>query len=422
MRLQPGQRITESLQLRHLIGEGGMGQVWAADHLSLHRAVAVKCVTTPLADNADVLRRFELEAQTVARLASDHVPQIFDYAVLPDGRPFMVLELLEGIDLHSRLSIGDRLSLAETGRLVAQICEALSVAHASAIVHRDVKPDNIFLASGDHRGFTAKLLDFGIAKTRTEAHANGLTQVGALLGTPHYMSPEQLANAAGVDGRADLWSLAVVAYECLTGELPFPADSLGPLVLEIQRGDFRNPSELITEVPTALDAWFSRALYAQRAGRYASALEMAEAFSQAADTSRAEAPDSRRASTHPRPPRRLELVWPTMRGSPSRAQRGAHFRVIALFLVAAVLSFGFFLGCDVGRVLSWPIGGVRVVDFASGLVERFASGVPSSATVRSGTDTIVPTRGSVGDAGAAAIVVNAAAPSPRRVGAAPRLR
>ena len=283
MIVEPGLRVTESIELRSLIGEGGMGQVWSAFHLTLRREVAVKFLSGPLAENPAALQRFSLEARTIGRLQCPYVPQIFDFGAMPDGAPFIVMELLEGVDLQSRLEKEGALSLEQTERLVSQMCTVLSLAHGLGLVHRDIKPDNIVLIPGEGDAFTAKLLDFGIVKA-LDIETGDVTRTGTSIGTPSYMSPEQLVGEKMIDGRANLWSLAVVAYSCLTGKLPFAGETLGAVCLAIHNGTFIDPSTHRSGLPTTLDAWFRKALARAPEERFATPGEMSAALSVAVAT------------------------------------------------------------------------------------------------------------------------------------------
>jgi serine/threonine protein kinase len=257
-----------------------MATVWRARHLTLETDVAVKLLEPEVLESRpNALKRFELEAQAAARIHSPHVVQIFDSGVTPDGRPFIVMELLEGESLEDRLARHRRLALDECVRIVEQIGRALFKAHALGIVHRDLKPANIFLCDGDD-DVHVKLLDFGIAKHPREGSL-GLTTPGALLGTPAYMSREQLLSSGDVDHRADLWALAVVAYEMITGEPAFDAPSLGKLIGVIHEGAFAPPSTHRAECGSGIDAWFRRALALDINERFSCAKAMARAFHQA---------------------------------------------------------------------------------------------------------------------------------------------
>ncbi len=253
-----------------------MGQVWAAFHHSLRRDVAVKFLSGPLAGNPSALQRFALEAQTIGRLQCPYVPQVFDFGTLPDGAPFIVMELLDGVDLQTRLEKEGGFSLAETEQLVGQMCTVLTLAHGLGLIHRDIKPSNIVLIPGEGDAFTAKLLDFGIVKA---LDVDSGTRTGTTLGTPSYMSPEQLMGAKGIDARADLWSLAVVAYCCLTGALPFAGETFGAVCVAIHEGAFVAPSAHRSGLPDALDEWFRKALNRAPEERFQSAAEMSAALS-----------------------------------------------------------------------------------------------------------------------------------------------
>src|SRR5580692_10553331 len=279
MNLQTGLHISDNVELRRLLGQGGMGQVWAGIHGPLRREVAVKLLSEEMVHDASALQRFAVEAQTLARLQCRHVPQVFDFATAPNGVPFIVMELLEGDDLEKRLESGGPLSIEHVATLMGQMGSVLSLAHSLGVVHRDIKPSNIvLLPCGDGGGFIAKLLDFGIVKTQLVTESGRLTQTGATFGTPAYMSPEQLLSAREVDAGADLWSLAVLAYRCLTARLPFEGETFGAVCIAIDRGDFASPSKLRPQLPLALDAWFQKALSRDRRDRFKSATEMIGAF------------------------------------------------------------------------------------------------------------------------------------------------
>jgi|HubBroStandDraft_1064217.scaffolds.fasta_scaffold12814_1 eukaryotic-like serine/threonine-protein kinase len=291
-----------------------MGRVWAADHVALGRQVAVKFVSLALSDDAAALQRFAHEAQMLARLQSQYAPQIFDYGTLSDGTPFIVMELVSGVSLQTRLENDGSLSLDETARLVQQVCAVLSSAHALGIIHRDIKPENIILAPDDSGAFTAKVLDFGIAKALEGEPAGttqtGMTQTGMTLGTPSYMSPEQLESSKTVDARADLWSLAVVAYGSLTGALPFAGDTFGAVCLAIHSGQLEDPSVLRPELPAALGGWFRKSLNRDIEERFSSAAEMARAFAEIAGTGPSlwQPPLQSRPPSHAQPPLQLPPV------------------------------------------------------------------------------------------------------------------
>lgn len=275
--MDAGQKISDNIQLVRLLGEGGMGSVWVADHLTLHTQVAVKFMSSALAKDHAAATRFTREATAAAQIKSPHVVQIFDHGITPEGIPYIVMELMEGQDLGKRIETLGALGVEETAKVIAQTCKALAKAHNNGIVHRDIKPDNIFLVSTEDDIFV-KVLDFGIAKQTGGDTGFGMTSTGMMVGTPYYMSPEQLVNAKAVDHRSDLWSLAVVAYHCLTGAVPFDSETFAGLVITIDKGAFTPPSSIRGQVPTVVDAWFAKALSKEPTERFASAKEMADTF------------------------------------------------------------------------------------------------------------------------------------------------
>jgi serine/threonine protein kinase len=275
-RVAPGTLLAEKYRLVSLLGRGGMGEVWRAEHLGLRSPVAIKLMNPETVSNPEALARFNREAQAAASLRSPHVVQILDHGLDPLLQvPFIAMELMEGESLAARLERVGRLSPADTARVVAHIARALARSHEAGIVHRDLKPDNVFLIRGDDEEI-AKVLDFGIAKANTQSlDPASVTRTGAVMGTPYYMSPEQISGAKGVDYRTDLWALGVIACQCLTGKLPFQADTIGGLVLAICTEPIPRPSQL-GPAPVAFDAWFERALARQPAQRFQSARELAE--------------------------------------------------------------------------------------------------------------------------------------------------
>jgi serine/threonine protein kinase len=204
------------------------------------------------------------------------VVQTHDQGFMSDGTPYIVMELLEGESLADRLQRDGSIGLPETGQIVLQVSKALSRAHGLDIVHRDVKPENIFLCRGDE-GLAVKVLDFGIAR-QTRLPRGSWDDQGTLAGTPQYLSPELFKEYEDLDGHADLWALAVVAYRCLTGRLPFTGQTLGWLSLSVLSGEHERPSSIRGDVPAAVDAWFARAFARDKATRFSSAKEMAVAF------------------------------------------------------------------------------------------------------------------------------------------------
>ena len=275
--LQPDTVIAGRFRLVRELGRGGMGAVWVARHTSLGIDCAVKFILGEAATRPELIMRFEREARAAAVLKSPNVVQILDHGVY-EGTPYIAMELLEGEDLAARLARQGRLSPKQTVAVVNQIARALSKAHAAGVVHRDLKPENVFLVRDDDEEIV-KVLDFGIAKSAKDAVPGPETKSAALLGTPYYMSPEQAKASKRVDHRSDLWSLAVVTFRCLTGQLPFDGESLFQLMSRIVDGPLPRPSEVAPDLPLDFDAWWLRAAARDPAARFQSARELAGALS-----------------------------------------------------------------------------------------------------------------------------------------------
>lgn len=289
--LSPGTVLAAKYRLESVLGVGGMGTVYRAEHLALKAPVAVKVIDRKVEEGDLTLSRFMREAQSAAALRSPHVVQILDYGT-DQGRPFMVMEMLEGEPLADRLKRVGHLPPDETYRIILHVAKAVSKAHEADIVHRDLKPDNIFLVhnEGDE---LAKVLDFGVAKVEaTQLDGQGHTRTGSLLGTPYYMSPEQAQGNKDVDGRSDLWALGVIAFECMTGVRPFQSDGLGDLVLQICIRDIPIPSHF-GNVPESFDEWFKMACQREPADRFQTARDLAEALRAALAVDTASIPESR---------------------------------------------------------------------------------------------------------------------------------
>jgi serine/threonine-protein kinase len=258
-----------------------MGAVWLADHQGLKTRVVVKFMLEDLGASEGARNRFSREAAAAAQVKSPHVVQMLDHGVSDDGIPFIVMEHLEGHDLGDEISKSGPMDPAKVVTIISQVAKALSKVHAAGLLHRDIKPDNIFLVDGEEDVF-AKLLDFGIAKTQVhEGEPTPLdseTKTGQIVGTPFYMSPEQVTAQKTIDLRSDLWALGVVAYEAMTGRRPFDGPSFGALAVKIATGNPPKPTESNPALPPSVDAWFAKACAHNPADRFSSAKELADAL------------------------------------------------------------------------------------------------------------------------------------------------
>jgi serine/threonine-protein kinase len=275
--------IAGKYQITRLLGRGGMGSVWEGRHATLGTRVAIKLIDSEFLESPEARQRFENEARAAASIESRFAVTIFDYGVSDDGHPYIVMEFLQGESLDRRIERQGRLSLEETCKFVGQTARALQKAHAVGVVHRDLKPDNIYIVNADDEEI-AKLLDFGIAKFRaptTDADsraAHSATKTGTVIGTPFYMSPEQARGLRSVDYRTDLWSLGVIAYTCVTGALPFEGESTGDLLVKICTAVMPVPTRIAPWLPATFDLWFARALQRDPEARFQSAQELSDAL------------------------------------------------------------------------------------------------------------------------------------------------
>ncbi len=279
--LAPGQVIADKYRVERVLGEGGMGYVVAAHHLKLDQRVALKFLKPEALKHPHVVQRFAREARAAAKIRGEHVARVIDVGDLPSGAPYIVMEHLDGEDLAHRLHQRGPLPVAEAVGYMLEVCEALAEAHAAGIVHRDLKPPNLFLARSAGRIPIIKVLDFGISKSLGEDAETGrnLTSTSMVMGTPHYMSPEQLRASRDVDARSDIWALGVVLFELLTGQPPFDGENTTAVITAIVADEPRGLLELLPDAPPGLWGVIRRCLAKPRAERYANVLELARELS-----------------------------------------------------------------------------------------------------------------------------------------------
>jgi len=298
-----GKLVAGKYQLVRLLGKGAMGEVWLARHDSLGGEFAIKLVR-PEAQDADesAIARFQQEAQVSAKLSrkTRHIVSVSDHGE-DDGLAYLVMELLEGESLETRIERGE-LDLPETVAIVRQVARALGQAHAEQIVHRDLKPANIFLTKDEDGRLLVKLLDFGIARARPPGKRSPFaTGKDMVLGTPSYMSPEQARGLDSLDHRCDLWALAVVAYEALTRTIPWSGETIEDIFLSICTHEWTPILSRRPDLPPELEGFFARAFAERLNARFRTAAELSEAFEALVDPL---ALDERRAG----PPSSPELV------------------------------------------------------------------------------------------------------------------
>ncbi|MBW2528017.1 MAG: serine/threonine protein kinase [Deltaproteobacteria bacterium] len=275
MELAPGAVVAGDLQLVRPLAQGAMGSVWVAADAD-GAEYAVKFISSKLSKKRpEALARFKREADAAARIRSRHVVQTHSYGRSSDGTPYIVMELLEGESLGQRLERTGPVPPDVAARIVHQVAEALEAAHTLGIVHRDIKPDNVFLV-GSPELPRVKVLDFGTVKQTRTRTDSVVTATGVMVGTPHYMSPEQVLGSRDIDHRSDLWSLGVVAYQALTGVEPFDGPHPQALCLAICRAVYRPATEVRPQLPPEIDGWFERALAPRATERFSSARIMAD--------------------------------------------------------------------------------------------------------------------------------------------------
>jgi serine/threonine protein kinase len=329
-----GRVLASKYRILRQIGEGGMGVVHLGEHLELKTRVAIKRLQPKLATDATARARFLREARLAASIEGEHSARIHDVGTDDDGRPYMVMEHLVGETADARLAREGKIPLQDAATIVLQLLDALSEAHAKGLVHRDLKPGNIFLTERTGEAIWVKVVDFGISKATSPEHGVSspsltLTEPRTLLGSPEYMSPEQLRDSASVDARSDIWACGVVLFELLSGKVPFEASSLADLYARIVSGEPKTLAEVgVAGVPAAVTRLIERCLRKAKEERPQSAYEIAVALApHASDSSKNLLPRIR--------------AWCKSEDSPAQTARPRRAAVgLTLIALAGVLAFG----------------------------------------------------------------------------------
>ena len=318
-RLKTGEIVLGKYKVEGVLGGGGMGEVFRATHLVLHSKVAIKVLRKSQIGTSDGVARLVREARSLAQISSAHVCRVLDVEAIPDRGPALVMELLEGNDLRAELTREGRIPYPRAVRYVLEACDALAEAHDLGIVHRDLKPGNLFVVKRAPRPDYVKVLDFGLAKAL--GGTDGIsTLTGDVLGSPRYMSPEQIFAPAAVDARSDVWSLGVILHELVAGVHPFHANNVMQVTLNIRTAQ---PAMLAThapDVPAGLEAVVARCLAKDREERYPNAEALAHALAPYAEivrTSLASLPQ------HTAKPIADSVAIPVLEGDTSMAVRAS---------------------------------------------------------------------------------------------------
>jgi serine/threonine-protein kinase len=281
MQLELGALLDNKYRIIRLLGEGGMGAVYEGENIRIRHRVAIKVLHPSVANDTAARERFEREAQAAGHIGSEHIVEVFDLGELPSGQRYMVMEFLNGETLAQRVQTLGRLAPHVAAPMMLQLLDGLGAAHVAGIIHRDLKPDNVFLQRTKAGSDFVKIVDFGVSKFASLSGVPmSMTRTGAVVGTPYYMSPEQVKGGKNIDHRSDLYAVGVVLFESVTGQLPFLADSFNELMFKIA---LEPPLDPELACP-GLDPWFATILRKATARdmneRYQSAAEFVQALSE----------------------------------------------------------------------------------------------------------------------------------------------
>jgi eukaryotic-like serine/threonine-protein kinase len=365
--VKEGDVLAGKFRVDKILGVGGMGIVVAAHHLQLDEKVALKFLLPDALKVPEAVGRFDREARAAVKIKSDHVARVTDVGKLENGSPYMVMEYLEGGDLSGMLEKTGRLPIDQAVDFVLQACEAIAEAHSLGIVHRDLKPANLFCIRRPNGQLSIKVLDFGISKMNNAAENVSMTRTSAVMGSPVYMSPEQMQTTKGVDARTDIWAIGIILHELLAGRVPFDSQTVTELAIRVAMEAPPPVTSFRPEVPAELEQAILKCLEKQRENRFQNVAELAAAIAPFG-TRHAKGSLERiqgtlqiaRPPTDP-PPRpgvspaaSTQGVWNTT-GSGTKGRSKAVIGVAVLAAIAA-LAFGGFLALRKAPVPVAPAG------------------------------------------------------------------
>ncbi len=416
-----GDVLAGKYKVESLLGVGGMGVVVAARHIQLEQRVALKFLLPQAMQSAEAVERFQREARSAVRLRSEHVAKVTDVGVLESGAPYMVMEFLDGADLSRVVQATGAISIEESVHFVLQACEAIAEAHSLGIIHRDLKPQNLFVTRRVDGKPLIKVLDFGISKTLDTQSGLVLTRTASIMGSPLYMSPEQMRSSKNVDQRSDIWALGVILYELLTGRVPFEAEAIPELCLKVVQDAVVPPRTLRPEVPETLSAIVCKCMEKDPAMRFPNVAELAAALEPYSESARG---SSERIAATLRVPSRPPMVSISGFGSTSNPKIGtggtawgttqavaARKKRIPL-IAGAVATLA--VGVGVGVFLLSSHDKAATKDPASGVVAASSQTVGAVAPTQTATTTqppvsVIPTTWDPGPTATHAVVAGGAA-------------
>jgi serine/threonine-protein kinase len=426
--VKEGDLLAGKYRVERVLGQGGMGIVVSATHLQLDQRVAIKFLLPSGVQHKETVERFAREARAAVKIRSEHVARVIDVGMLETGAPFMVMEYLEGSDLSRRVSDHGPMPISDAALLILQACEALAEAHSLGIVHRDLKPANLFLTHLRDGSVCVKLLDFGISKLTVPGSDPGfnMTSTTTVMGSPYYMSPEQMRSTRNVDARTDIWALGVILYELVSGHVPFEAETM-PQLCGMVLQDQPPPLERFrTNTPTRFEAVILRCLEKQPERRFQNVGELAAALAEfapreamrsverAARLSGVPGSDSNpRLQGAPSPTTGDQFTQSDFARTSERPQRSFVWPAVALGLVAVLGASGWWWQShSAGSVAAQPSSSVEPARSAPVVETGLEKATEPAAPVASAVPAVTPVAGASAVASAAAANVAPVRPRP----------